>query len=265
VADLAKALRQGYVYDGRYAPSRERSHGNSPDRIRNDQIVVAAQTHDQVGNRMLGERLTALVDFDGLKLAAGTLILAPFIPLLFMGEEYGESAPFLYFTSHTDQSLIDAVRQGRRTELAAFEWQGEPPDPDDPLTFRRCRLDHQLRKSGSHRALWDFHRELIRLRREVEPLARLQRASVEVEARPTEGTILMRRVGRISDALVLLNYSPHAVSWPLPAQGRGWARLLDSAEERWLGMGSSAATEIDAEQETIEVAPRSFLVYLSRT
>ena len=104
-------------------------------------MVVFSQNHDQVGNRMLGERSSAYLTFEEQKLAAGAVLLSPFLPLLFMGEEYGEVAPFLYFIEHSDAGLIEAVRNGRKEEFASFAWQGEPPDPQSPATFDRCKLD----------------------------------------------------------------------------------------------------------------------------
>ncbi|PYV01833.1 MAG: malto-oligosyltrehalose trehalohydrolase, partial [Acidobacteria bacterium] len=128
VEPLAKALTEGFVYSGQYSRYRRRRHGNSSRLIPAHRLVVFAQNHDQVGNRMLGERLSALVSlvsFEGLKLAAGTTILSPFIPLLFMGEEYGETAPFQYFVDHSDPALIELVREGRRKDFARFDWQGD--------------------------------------------------------------------------------------------------------------------------------------------
>src|SRR5205807_218069 len=159
VEQLAKALTEGFVllttkmfasctnflgavwlrlcravYSGQYSRYRRRRHGNSSRLIPAHRFVVFAQNHDQVGNRMLGERLSGLVSFEGLKLAAGITILSPFIPLLFMGEEYGETAPFPYFVDHSDPALIKQVRQGRRKDFARFDWQGDPPDPSEEST-----------------------------------------------------------------------------------------------------------------------------------
>ena len=139
---LAKAFREGFVYAGDYSAYRRRRHGHSSRHMPAQQFVVFAQNHDQVGNRMFGERLSQLVSLEALKLAASAVLLSPFIPLLFMGEEYGEVAPFQYFISHLDPQLVDAVRRGRREEFAAFAWQGEPPDPQDIATFQRAKLDH---------------------------------------------------------------------------------------------------------------------------
>ena len=128
---LAKAFREGFVYAGEYSAYRRRRHGNSSRHMPAQQFVVFAENHDQVGNRLFGERLGQLLSLEALKLAASAVILSPFIPLLFMGEEYGEVAPFQYFISHLDAQLVDAVRRGRREEFAAFAWQGEPPDPQE--------------------------------------------------------------------------------------------------------------------------------------
>ena len=97
--------------------------------------MVCSQNHDQIGNRRLGERLSSLISFEQQKLVAGCVLLSPFIPLLFMGEEYGETAPFQYFVSHIDEPLIEAIRKGRASEFAHFEWEGHVPDPQDEETF----------------------------------------------------------------------------------------------------------------------------------
>jgi maltooligosyltrehalose trehalohydrolase len=125
--------------------------------------VVFSQNHDQVGNRMLGDRLGRRVSFEDLKLAAAAVILAPHIPLLFMGEEYGETAPFLYFVSHSDADLVVAVRRGRKEEFADFAWQGEPADPQAEETFLRSNSTRLRRKTSGPSP---FYQALLRLRRE---------------------------------------------------------------------------------------------------
>ncbi len=126
---LAKAYRDTFVYDWKYSPHRQRFHGSSALDCPLTQFVVCIQNHDQIGNQMLGERLFQLISFESLKLAAGAVLLSPYIPLLFMGEEYGEEAPFTYFVSHSDPELIQAVRKGRKQEFEAFHYDGEPPIP----------------------------------------------------------------------------------------------------------------------------------------
>ena len=132
---LTKSFQEGFVYSGQYSHYRKRNHGNSSRERPANQFVVFSQNHDQIGNRMLGQRMSLLTSLEGLKLAAGITLLSPFIPLLFMGEEYGEEIPFLYFISHSDSDLIKAVREGRREEFKDFRWEGEPPDPQSINAF----------------------------------------------------------------------------------------------------------------------------------
>src|SRR5262245_62728947 len=124
---------------------------------------------------MLGERLSHLVTFEALKVAASVVILSPCLPLLFMGDEYGETAPFPYFISHLDAALVEAVRRGRREEFNAFHWQGEPLDPQDDTTFQSAKLQHHLRQQGQHGVLRAFYQELIRLRRTLTDVAPLRK------------------------------------------------------------------------------------------
>lgn len=135
IGHMEKAFREGFVYSGQYSNFRKRKHGSSSKNRPAHQFVVFSQNHDQVGNRLAGDRLTSRQSLEKLKLAAGVVILSPFIPLLFMGEEYGEKSPFQYFVSHSDEDLIEAVRNGRREEFASFQWEGEIPDPQAESTF----------------------------------------------------------------------------------------------------------------------------------
>ncbi len=148
VRHLAKSIEEGFVYSGQYSRFRKRDHGNSSKDIPAHRLIVFSQNHDQVGNRMLGERLSSLVSFESLKLAAGVLLSSPYVPLLFMGEEYGESAPFLYFVDHSDPALIESVRRGRRKEFESFRFEGEAPDPQAEETFHQSKIDWKKRESG---------------------------------------------------------------------------------------------------------------------
>src|SRR5690606_3279569 len=124
----AKSLKQAFVFDGIYSEFRKKKVGTKPHGIPSGKFVVCIQNHDQVGNRMLGERLSQLVSFEMLKLAAGVLLSSRFVPMLFMGEEYGEEQPFLYFVDHGEPELVKAVREGRKNEFKSFQWEGEVPD-----------------------------------------------------------------------------------------------------------------------------------------
>ena len=167
LADLARVFQQGWRYAGEYSAFRRRHHGNSPEGLRPEQFVVCSQNHDQVGNRAAGDRLTSSLNVDQLKLAAAAVLLSPFVSLLFMGEEYGESAPFPYFTSHSDPELAEAVRRGRREEFAVFGHSDQVPDPQAESTFDSAKLDRTRADKTSGRELVEFYRALIRLRRET--------------------------------------------------------------------------------------------------
>jgi maltooligosyltrehalose trehalohydrolase len=204
---LVKAYRHGFVYSGEYSTYRRRRHGNSPRAIPAHRFIVFSQNHDQVGNRMMGERLTELIGFEGLKLAAGAVILSPFIPLLFMGEEYGETAPFRYFVSHSDKDLIEAVRRGRRKEFEAFAWRGEPLDPQDENTYLGCKLNRDLCRQGRHRVLFDFYKELLRLRRTHPALALLSKDHMEAHSCEQERIIYLRRWCAGRQTFILLHFN----------------------------------------------------------
>jgi len=166
LADLAKVLTKGLVYDGRYSAYRRRRHGRPATGLSGHRFVGFLQNHDQVGNRAAGERIGHLLSPGQLKIGAALALTAPFIPLLFQGEEWGASTPFLYFTDHQDAELAEAVRRGRREEFAAFGWPPHAiPDPQAEETFHRSKLDWGEMAREPHAGLLEWHRQLIGLRR----------------------------------------------------------------------------------------------------
>jgi maltooligosyltrehalose trehalohydrolase len=261
---MAQAMTGGFVYTGQPSAFRKRRHGVPADEVEAWRHVVFAQNHDQTGNRMQGERLSGLVSFESLKLAAGAVILSPFLPLLFMGEEYGEPAPFLYFVSHSDPDLIETVRHGRNEELSDFHWQGEAPDPQAFETFERSRLDLSLRETGTHRLLEAFYRELLHLRSSLPALAHLAKDSVTATPLDDSRVLLVRREepgpAVSNEVLILLGFANEGsdpASIRLPAGA--WRKVLDSADERWGGPGGRIGERI-AEGEAVAVRPRSVVV-----
>ncbi len=266
VSQLAKALREGYVYAGQYSATHRRRHGSPSRAVPGDRFVVYSQNHDQVGNRMHGERRCHLLTLEECKLAAGVVLLSPYIPLLFMGEEYGETAPFQYFVSHGDMHLVDAVRSGRRREFHAFGWDGEPPDPQAEETFLRSKLNLDLRGTGHHAILEQFYRELIRMRREVPAFGSLRKDDVSVENHEGERVIAMVRTHRDEAALVVFNFSGRQRCTPLEVPEGNWVPVLDSSDPRWGGPGGLAPACFRSEGEAVvSTSPKTVLIYLRET
>jgi maltooligosyltrehalose trehalohydrolase len=249
---LGKAYGEGFVYSGQHSRHRARRHGNSSRSISAHRFVVCAQNHDQVGNRMLGDRLSTLVSYERLKLAAGVMILSPFLPLLFMGEEYGELSPFQYFTSHSEPSLVEAVRRGRQAEFAAFGWQGEVPDPQDESTFLRSRLNRDRISDPQHQTLLGFYKALIALRKQTPALAGGDGQEREVTGVEERKVLLVRGRAHRSEVFMAFNFEEEATSLNSIWSGR-WQKRLDSADRCWLGPGS-AVPEIITGRDSIESA-----------
>ncbi len=262
IARLATGLREGFVYSGQCSAYRQRSYGNSAGDLPGKRFVVFSQNHDQVGNRMLGERLSSLVSFESLKLAAGAILLSPFVPLIFMGEEYGEKAPFLYFVSHSDPALIEAVRKGRADEFRAFRWEGAPLDPQSEETFRRCKLHWDERNEGKHGVLRAFYKELLRLRRELPALASLDIQGLRATAHEKSDVLVVRRPHEGGEAVMAFQFGAEPARVPFPLSRGSWVKLIDSADERWAGPGSSAPAAVHSQGEiSLPLHPKSFVVY----
>jgi maltooligosyltrehalose trehalohydrolase len=262
VEHLARAFSDGFVFTGQYSSYRRRRHGNDSRDIPARRFVVCAQNHDQVGNRLLGERLSRLVSFEALKLAAGVVLLSPFVPLLFMGEEYGETAPFLYFVHHSDPALVEAVREGRRREFSRFQWQGKVPDPQDEKTFLRCKVNCDLRRDGEHRVLNEFYKELIRLRKELPSLAHLSKTDMEVAGFEAEKALFVRRWSGSDQSFAAYNFNDDAATLRLPVPSGTWRKLLDSADPRWGGSGGSIPNAISSlGTASITLGPKSLVLF----
>ena len=258
-SQLAKAYTDTFIYDWKYAPHRGRFHGMPCTDRSPSQFVVCIQNHDQIGNQMKGERLWQKVSFEGLKLAAGAILLSPHLPLLFMGEEYGETAPFMYFVSHSDPELIKAVRAGRNQEFEAFHYDEEPPDPEAVDTFLACKLNWQLRQQDKHKILWQFYKRLIQLRQSYIVSKQVQRKNIKAIANDENQTILLQQGNDDEQILVLMNFYKSAVTLPVMVDRSGH-KLLDSATEAWLGNGSQLPEVIHPSQP-VTIQPESFAVY----
>lgn len=258
---IEKGFREGFIYSGQYSSFRRRRHGTSSIGIPPERFIVFSQNHDQVGNRMAGDRLSSEATIEQLKLAAGTVILSPFIPLLFMGEEYGDPAPFPYFVSHSDPELIEAVRNGRREEFAAFEWSGEPPDPQDEATFQSARLSRGVKTDEPHRTLLAWYRELIELRK-TEPVLR-PFAERRITRFDKERVLMTERFHRHppSESVVLCHFGVAPVTVEVSLRKGTWRKLLDSADKRFRGPGSVIGDRVVSKGSVeIGLAPWSIAV-----
>ncbi|MGB6482501.1 MAG: malto-oligosyltrehalose trehalohydrolase [Candidatus Acidiferrales bacterium] len=258
---LAKACREGFLYAGQYSAFRRRRHGSSSADTPCYQFVVFSQNHDQVGNRAQGERLSQIVSFETLKLVAGVVLLSPFIPLLFMGEEYGELSPFQYFVSHEDTGLIEKVRQGRRKEFERFAWRGDIPDPASPDTFMHSKLHWEEREHGQHRTLLLFYTELLRLRRAIPALSNPSKTTSRVTIFEPD-TLIVERWHEQDRIVIFYNFEADPISVHCSFPPGMWEKQLESSDEKWAGPRSSTPSSLQASnQVSLDVQGRSFVLF----
>jgi maltooligosyltrehalose trehalohydrolase len=256
---LAKALQEGYVYNGTYSEYRHRKYGNSSSGISGEHFVICTQNHDQVGNRMMGDRMTALLSFEALKLAAAAMLLSPYVPMLFMGEEYGEETPFMYFVSHTDPGLVEAVRKGRKAEFAAFAWMGEAPDPQAEKTFQNSKLQWHLRKEGKHQHMLQWYKQLLQLRKTHPALHTPSKENLKVNI-IHKNILTIERWQGSDHLLCFLNFAEEAISFKLEGDNKAWRQIIDTAENQF-GGSSSEAPKILQNTDTIYLNPYGVIVF----
>ncbi|PIQ82268.1 MAG: malto-oligosyltrehalose trehalohydrolase [Candidatus Omnitrophica bacterium CG11_big_fil_rev_8_21_14_0_20_64_10] len=279
VSHLERAIREGFVITGQYSAYRKKQHGASSRETPAHQFVVFDQNHDVVGNRWMGDRLGHTVSLERKKLSLGVVLLAPYIPMLFMGEEYGEKRPFHYFANFRDPRLAQRVREGRREEFAGFDWAGEPPDPGLLDTFLQSKLTDRLWERDSHRQLSDWTRELLRLRREIPALAALDKETTHV-LNSLERFLFIHRWQAGSEAVLICDFSPEAPAPARPSRSSGaggnavgqvgwpttkgvWRKVLDSADPRWGGAGAIAPDRVEAaKMDHIRFAPHALALFV---
>lgn len=262
-----KVCTEGFAYSGEYCPSRQKHFGRSSADRPPRQFVVFAQNHDQVGNRPLGERLSSILGFEATKLAAGAMLLSPYIPLLFMGEEYGEKSPFLFFADFSDHALVEAVREGRKKEFDFLKVAGKIPSPEELETFHSSRLDWTHKEGGKHKDLLAFYTALIHLRRSSPALRRLERTGMEMSC--TNYGFFMRRRSQANgeeapdQVFAMLNFDDFPVIIAAHVEDGAWELVMDSSDERWGGPGSTAPS-VTGPGENIQIPAHTFLVYRRR-
>ncbi|MFO7861513.1 MAG: malto-oligosyltrehalose trehalohydrolase [Desulfosalsimonas sp.] len=194
LSHIARALTRVFVYDNQFSAFRRRYHGRPVHGLSGHRFLGYLQNHDQVGNRALGERLSRLVSPGCLKTGAALMLLSPFVPMLFQGEEWAASTPFQYFTDHSDPELGEAVKKGRCKEFAAFGWDPEQiPDPQASDTFARCVLKWDEKQTRPHAEILEWYRQLIALRKNLPDAADGRMDRVQATADDTAGWLVMTR------------------------------------------------------------------------
>ncbi|GAA3397110.1 malto-oligosyltrehalose trehalohydrolase [Cryptosporangium minutisporangium] len=215
-ATLAAVLTGAYFHAGTYSSFRQRVHGRPVDRRNTPgyRFVVCLQNHDQIGNRATGDRISATLSPELLTIGAALMLTSPFTPMLFMGEEWGAGTPWQFFTSHPEPELATAVETGRKAEFAEHGWgEAEVPNPQDPATFERSKLDWSEPTKPPHAGVLDVYRRLIALRREVSDLTdpRLDRVAVLYDE---DARWMVVRRGERHAVAVNLGSAARAVSLP---------------------------------------------------
>lgn len=260
ISDIGKAFTEGYVFTGDYSPYRKKRHGNSSADLPGSRFTVFIQNHDQVGNRIHGERITMLSGFEAHKLAAGTMLVSPYIPLLFMGEEYAETSPFLYFISHEDPELADAVASGRKREFSSHISGDDPPDPRRRETFDSSMPDNTLAFREPHTSMLNYYRQLIMIRKNTPAISHLVKKNTSVESDEQKKTVILHRTFRNSCICALMNFNNSETNcFPGSNNGR-LIKIIDSAAKEWNGPGASAPETIDKKTEII-LKPFNFIIY----
>lgn len=237
VPQLVKAWNSAFIYDGIYSEYRDRRQGASTRGMPGHHFVICTQNHDQVGNRAIGNRLTTMLSGPQLRFAAALMLLAPQTPMLFMGEEYGEQAPFPFFCDFGDPHLREAVRKGRLAEFSDLEWKGVIPDAQAESTFMGARLSWSWPEGSSQAGLRRLYQELLEIRRRFP--ADKQRARVEAEVLTLDGSRIIQAVRRDASnqaAVLEVWFNPTGQTVTLPGP-HPTAQLLLSSEEVKYGGG----------------------------
>ena len=236
---LERAIVEGFAFQGEPSEYWGRPRGTPSGDLPGDRFVIFLQNHDQVGNRAQGDRLGTLVSFEALKLAAGLLFVSPAVPLLFMGEEYAETARFQFFTSFLDKRLTEAVRRGRAEEFKRFAWRGPMADPDAPNSFVSSRLSHSLASAPRRRGLREYYRRWLTLRRTHPALGTRGKELTRVTRDESGVLTVIRASADGNEVRLVANLTPKTQFMP-PLGPPAWRVVLDSDAESFGGTGTAA-------------------------
>ncbi|WP_134090972.1 malto-oligosyltrehalose trehalohydrolase [Olivibacter sp. XZL3] len=253
---LAKSFTDAYVYDGVYSPHRKKIFGNSASIAEGKQFVVFSQNHDQVGNRMLGERSSVLYSEGLQRVMAAAVLAAPYLPFLFMGEEYAEKQPFQYFVSHTDEELAEAVRKGRKQEFKDFHGGDDTPDPMAVSTFERSKLNWSLIEQPAHRETFQLYKQLITLRKTHSAWRHLDRSRVEIHVWKEEQVLLLHRWDEEESLFFYFNFSDQRQERTASFSTDRALKIFDTSDTRFLAENFTLPAD-----PVLKLAPQSASIY----
>lgn len=234
---LIKAYKEGFVYSGEYSSFRNMPYGVSSKQLPAEKLVVFMQNHDQIGNRLNGDRLTRTLSLAQIRLAIGLMLCSPYIPLIFMGEEYGETAPFLYFISHQNEALIQSVRKGRCREFALDET--DVPDPQALDTFLNSKLCHSLKFKKNHTNLWNYYKTLIAIRKEMNGFYGLKQKETCSYVIEDNNALEIQGSSGKNSFTILANFTNQLIDYSSNFTPNGWNLLINSAEKKWAGVANN--------------------------
>ncbi len=257
---LSKAIKNAFVFDRQYSDFRKKTYGNSTENNSAGQFVIFSQNHDQVGNRKNGERLISLAGFEMAKLIAGTMFVAPNVPMLFMGEEYGERNPFYYFVSHLDSRLNRLVSEGRKKEFENFYADADNvPDPASPETFEKSKLSWAVGENSESSAMFKYYKAMIKLRK-THPVLNIPDKD-QLEITEDDKIFMLRRWRTDHFLFAVMNYNKHDMEVTIPGDIEGSLhKLIDSSASEFGGKEVKSPSAISAGRQVI-VSKESILIY----
>ncbi|RYZ70277.1 MAG: malto-oligosyltrehalose trehalohydrolase, partial [Proteobacteria bacterium] len=255
---LVKVLKNAMLFEGEYSPFRRRRHGRSYNNVDRRRLMVCSQNHDQIGNRKDGERLIAIAGAEKQKMAAACVLLSGALPMIFMGEEFAETAPFQYFVDHTDKDLLEAVRKGRKAEFASSQWEGEAPDPASADTFRRSKLDWQRVGTDPQAAEFQaYYRRLIELSKWIRATGFYRSEDLKVEIPPGQKRVEISATKNGEVLKIYMSYGDQPQK--IPSSGVTNLEIaLNSSEND----GSNSSAKVLT--ETLDLKPFGVIVLRSR-
>ncbi len=268
IEQVAKAYTDGFVFSGEFVGFRKRKYGRSSAGVPGGKFIVFNQNHDQIGNRVLGERLSMLVDRRKEMAASAAILLSPYIPMFFMGEEFGARTPFFYFVDHSEKELIELVREGRKKEFEHYGWDVDPPDPQDRGTFQRSKLDWIQRDQAENQQILKWNRHLIALRRTDPILCNFDKQGVKAIPVAEKGLMLQRQDPEGNEQMIcLFNFGSGTVEFTLPALSEEWIKILDLDDPSWHGNADQGIRTANPERsqplDRIELHGTSVVVFRS--